>query len=361
MSGPQNYRQLSLPTGTETLQLQEAARHRRITRSLEDLFSLWGYDPVETALVDYFEVYRRLVSEEDVGQMYRAVDRQGEILALRSDTTLFLAKQLGLHLREDELPVRVYYNDQIIRAQDRNDISNNEYQQAGIELVGVEGPDGDAEVLLLAMEALDTLGLQEAFVHLGSHAVVEECARTAGVATATLEEMVRRRAFAEIADTSSLAPRLIDLLGFIGPAETFADRVTALEDEPLPQQLSAALSRLTATATLLSDLAGETGSERIRIDLSELGASHYYTGIAFSAYAATSNAAILRGGRYDALLKAFGFDAPSVGFSLFTRKLPEEVMAATDSEGVTIATGGDFAARVRNARRMRSDGTRVRL
>jgi hypothetical protein len=36
-------------------------------------------------------------------------------------------------------------------------------------------------------------------------------------------------------------------------------------------------------------------------------------------------------------------------------------MAATDSEGVTIATGGDFAARVRNARRMRSDGTRVRL
>jgi ATP phosphoribosyltransferase regulatory subunit len=361
MSWPQNYRQLSLPTGTETLQLREAARHRRITRSLEDLFSLWGYDPVETALVDYFEVYRRLVSEEDVGQMYRAVDRQGEILALRSDTTLFLAKQLGLHLTDDELPVRVYYNDQIIRAQERNDISNNEYHQAGIELVGVAGPDGDAEVLLLAREALDTLGLREAVIHLGSHAVVEECAATGGVETAVLEEMVRRRAFDEIETATSLSPELVQLLRFIGPTESFQERVRALGGDVLSGTLSAALSRLIETATLLNRLIGGAPDERIRIDLSELGASHYYTGIAFSAYTATSNAAVLRGGRYDALLKAFGFDAPSVGFSLFTRKLPEEVMAAPESDGVPIAPGEDFVARVDNARRMRGDGRRVRL
>jgi ATP phosphoribosyltransferase regulatory subunit len=361
MSWPQNYRQLSLPTGTETLQLREAARHRRITRSLEDLFSLWGYDPVETALVDYFEVYRRLVSEEDVGQMYRAVDRQGEILALRSDTTLFLAKQLGVHLTPDELPVRVYYNDQIIRAQERNDISNNEYQQAGVELVGVDGPDGDAEVLLLAVEALDTLGLHDAVVHLGSHAVVEECARAAGIETASLEEMVRRRAFDDVASTAALPRSLAELLRFIGPVDDFGDRVSALPDEVLAPALRTALARLTDTATLLGRLIGTERSARIRIDLSELGASHYYTGVAFSAYTRSSNAAVLRGGRYDALLKAFGFDAPSVGFSLFTRKLPEEIMAARDTEVVPPAPGDDFVARVENAREMRDNGTRVRL
>jgi ATP phosphoribosyltransferase regulatory subunit len=359
MSSPQRYRQLSLPTGTETLQLHEAARHRRITRTLEDLFSSWGYDPAETALVDYFDVYRRLLSDEDVRQMYRAVDRQGEILALRADTTLFLAKQLGLHLTTDDLPVRVYYTDQIVRAEDRHDISNNEYQQAGIELVGVGEIEGDAEVLFLAVEALQALGLTDAVVHVGSHALVAACATEAEIDTETLADLLRRRAFHDPI-LERLTPQLRQLTEFIGGRADF----DALRKRigSVPESVADAADQLVRAVRLLQEILPDEWADRIRLDASELGSYHYYTGIAFSAYIPDSNAAVIRGGRYDRLLQSFGFDAPSVGFSLFTRKLPASVFAAANRDATTQpAQGATLADRVADARRAHSERKRVHL
>ena len=359
MSSPQHYRNLSLPTGTETLQLHEAARHRRITRTLDDLFSQWGYDPAETALVDYFDVYRRLLSEEDVRHMYRAVDRQGEILALRADTTLFLAKQLGLHLTGDDLPVRVFYADQIVRAEDRHDISNNEYQQAGIELVGVQGPEGDAEVLFLAVEALGALHLTNAVIHVGSHALIAACAAEAGIDTEQFAELLRRREFHNPA-IAELSPSLRHLTEFIGPRSDFEvlkDRLTTAAPK-----VATASEELLQVVRLLEEIVPGQWTERIRIDVSELGAYHYYTGIAFSVYIPDSNAAILRGGRYDRLLQAFGFEAPSVGFSLFTRKLPASVFEIDASEHTAEAAhGGTLSARIADARRQHSQRKRVHV
>ena len=358
MSSPQHYRQLSLPTGTETLQLQEAARHRRVTRALEDLFSRWGYDPAETAMVDYFDVYRRLLRDEDVKQMYRAVDRQGEILALRADTTLFLAKQLGLHLTAADLPVRVSYSDQIVRAEDRHDISNNEYQQAGIELVGVAGTDGDAEVLMLAAEALDALGLDDAVLHVGSHAVVTACAEAAGMSGDLLANAVRRRAFDGDDLVAVRSAGLADFLAFIGSPNAFRDAVAT----GTPPSVSSAASHLLSVLDTVMEILPDPWRDRIRVDLSELGAYHYYTGVAFGAYIPSSNAAVLRGGRYDRLLQAFGFDAPSVGFSLFTRKLPPTVLADHhDAAPPEHATGDDLTARVASARSLQAQGKRVYL
>lgn len=359
MTSPQHYRQLSLPTGTETLQLHEAARHRRITRTLEDLFSRWGYDPAETALVDYFDVYRRLLSDEDVQQMYRAVDRQGEILALRADTTLFLAKQLGLHLTAGDLPVRVFYTDQIVRAEDRHDISNNEYQQAGIELVGIGERQGDAEVLLLAIEALQALSLTDAVVHVGSHALVAACAVEAGIEADTLADLLRRRAFHEPV-MEELSPLLRGLTAFIGGRTDFVAHLEGAEQ--ISAAVRTAADELSRVVELVEEIVPPAWKHRLRVDVSELGAYHYYTGIAFSAYIPNSNAAVLRGGRYDRLLQAFGFDAPSVGFSLFTRKLPSSVFA-TDPTQVKMeaAQGATLSQRVADARRHHSERKRAHL
>lgn len=359
MASPSHYRQLSLPTGTETLQLQEAARHRRIVRTLEDLFARWGYDPAETAMVDYFDVYRRLLDDRDTAQVYRAVDRQGEVLALRSDTTLFLARQLGMHLSDGDLPVRVFYSDQIVRAEDRLDIAHNEYQQAGIELVGVPGTDGDAEVLLLAGEALNSLNRDDAVLHIGSHEVIAEAADAAGIGAPDLERLVRRREFDAPELASALSPELRRLLAFIGPADGLA---ALLRESGLPDRLVAATQHLVDLAANLETVMPKGWTQRLRIDLSELGAYHYYTGIAFSAYLPWTNAAVLRGGRYDQLLEAFGFEAPSVGFSIFTRKLPGDVLADTpESVPARTASGTSLSDRVAAARRMHADGQRSQL
>ncbi len=358
MVEPQSHRQLSLPTGTETLQLREAARHRRISRALEDLFLAWGYDPVEIPLVDYFDVYRRFLADQGSRHMYRAVDRQGEILALRSDVTLFLAKQLGTHLSAEELPVRVFYDAQIVRAEERDDISNNEYQQAGIELVGVPGLDGDAEVLLLAATALDRLSLDGGALHIGSHEIIRAAAQLFAPAEGdALREAVRRR---EIATNPLFAPfpdEVRALLAFIGPLPAFEAHLSTLDAYP---PLRRAADSLAAVVRAVGSVVSPARRECLRIDTSEIGAYTYYTGISFGAYLSDSNAAVIRGGRYDRLLKAFGFDAPSVGFSMYTRKLPASTLAEAYRH-VEAVSGSSFTARIAVAQRHHEAGRRARL
>lgn len=358
MVEPQSHRQLSLPTGTETLQLREAARHRRISRTLEDLFLAWGYDPMEMPLVDYFDVYRRFLAGQGIRHMYRAVDRQGEILVLRSDVTLFLAKQLGTHLSAEELPVRVFYDAQIVRAEERDDISNNEYQQAGIELVGVPGMDGDAEVLLLAAAALDRLSLGGGALHIGSHeiirAVAESFDHTDGAA---LREAVRRRETAINPLFTPLPEEVRRLLAFIGPLSAFERCIAALGAYPALRRAAESLAEVVG---VVEDVLSPARRDSLRIDTSELGAYSYYTGVAFGAYLAESNAAVIRGGRYDRLLEAFGFDAPSVGFSMYTRKLPASTLAEA-YRPVDAVSGSSFADRIAEVRRHHAEGRRARL
>ncbi|MDA3949017.1 MAG: ATP phosphoribosyltransferase regulatory subunit [Spirochaeta sp.] len=321
------HRQLSLPTGTETLHLREVARQRRITRSLALLFEAWGYRPAETPVVDYFEVYRRLLNEQDVRQIYRAVDRQGEILALRSDTTIFLAKQLGLHLSAEELPVRVYYDEQIVRAEEEHDISNNEFTQAGVELVGVDGVAGDAEVIILALEALAALGVTDPVIHIGSHtlldAIIDELTKPAERGPGdpgSILRAVRQRRFAT-PELTGLPATLQDLLRWIGSPDELSSFTG------YSPAVTAAIGELRETvATVLAERP-DTPPDAIRVDMSELGAHAYYTGLAFAAYLPEGNTAVLRGGRYDSLLAAFGIDAPSVGFSMFPGKLPAATLA----------------------------------
>lgn len=345
---------LRLPLGTETMQLHEAARHRRITRILEDRFEGWGYTPVETPLVDYVEIYRPLLSEASMRDTYRTVDRQGEILAVRSDITLFLAKQLGLHLCAEELPVRVWYSDQIVRAEAEDEIARNEYQQAGLELVGLTGIEAEAEVILILQETLAALGLEDAVIHLGTHRVVAAVAGEHGIGddrTALMDLIDHIRHRRPVVEGRGFTAHEEELLRFIGSIGAFRKNLKRWD-------LSAAVRGAAQELVDLGDLLDERPA--IRIDTSELGAHDYYTGISFGAYHHGSTAAIARGGRYDSLLGYFGFDAPSVGFSMFTRKLPRSVQSTNGRESVA-AAGETFRDRVAAARGAHRAGARVHL
>lgn len=350
-------RRLSLPTGTETLQLRESARQRRIAQRLEQVFELWGYTPAHTPLVDYFDVYRRLISEDTVRETYRAVDRQGEILAVRSDTTLFLAKQLGAHLAPDELPVRVYYNDQIVRAEAEHEIAHNEYRQAGVELVGLASREADLEVLLLALEALTAVGIRRAALHLGSMELVEAVASTrTDTDSAELAQALRRRSFSHPALTTLDADTRAILALMAGP-DAFASR---LETAGLPDDVAGAARDLVSLTAMVERVAPEGLELDVRVDPSEVGGHAYYTGISFAVYLPGVNDAVARGGRYDRLLDAFGFDTPSVGFSVYAGKLPAETPGAEEAP-IRSAAGADFETRLADARSRRSSGERVRL
>ena len=359
-------RALQVPQGTEAFYLEEAYRHRRLAAAMEETFLLWGYLPVQTPSFDFYDVYTPLLREEDARSIYRLIDREGDLLMLRSDVTLFLAKQMGLILRPEDLPTRVFYADTILRHQDPEDISKNEFFQIGAELIGKRGMEADAEVILLLLEVLDGIGAPGYFVHLGCRGLFDatfggkralsDTGRRAARRGVRLRNWAAlREALEESGRSTAEAEALIALYSFIGTPD---------ELDALLQRLSGILTEeeteaVSETRRLYELIAELDAAERVRLDFSEIGNQPYHTGVAFQVYMDGVDSAVAAGGRYDGLLSVFGLDAPSVGFSVMLRKIQD--LLGLDHELFEVpkaerATGKDFAERVRNARTMRSEG-----
>ncbi len=352
---------LQLPQGTEAFYLEEAFRHRRIISRLDDLFERWGYLPVHTPVFDFFDIYRGLLGDAALENVYRLIDREGDLLMLRSDITLFLARQMGLALRKEDLPVRVYYSDVILRHQNREDISKNEFFQAGVELIGRAGKDADLEVMVLLLRTLSALGLP-AVMHVGSRIIFD-------LFFADIEEERRKRLEAAIAirDTKEMAQlldgwnvELIDfavrLFGYIGDADGLNRlRTQGTKLSAVPKGVLAELKRL---SELSKTLAKTTARGSHRIDISEIGTQPYYTGIVFQAYVPGQDSAVASGGRYDGLLGFFGLSAPSIGFSLLLRKVETYVDANGEDRipQAEKATGSTFEEKLASADIIRKKG-----
>ncbi|MBN2051839.1 MAG: ATP phosphoribosyltransferase regulatory subunit [Spirochaetales bacterium] len=360
-------RLLQFPGAIEGLRFEDAHRHQEILLALNDVFFHWGYLPVETPVFDFFDIYRPLLHGRDLEKIYRLIDREGDLLMLRSDITLFLAKQLGLSLRKDNLPVRACYADVILRHQNQEDISSNEFFQVGAELIGKPGKDGDLEILFLTLKILETLEVS-ARIHIGSRAFYNAaCQGLSPEEVKTLSGAVCSRERGDILNllkktqSPAVCRLTADLLLFLGTTAEYRDLFKACKARIPSEDMKRELQYLLDLGNILEE-AGM--ASHIRIDLSEIGSQPYYTGLVFQGYMEHLDSAFLGGGRYDGLLSTFGLSAPSVGFSFFPRKIepwigrPERFFP---SDGVEKARGTTFLEKIRHAEELRRNGKRVIL
>ncbi|TVQ41270.1 MAG: ATP phosphoribosyltransferase regulatory subunit [Spirochaetaceae bacterium] len=358
---------LQIPQGTEGFYLDEAYRHRMLTTEVEQLLFRWGYLPAQTPVFDYYDAYAALLSEEEARKIYRLIDRDGDLLMLRWDITLFLAKQMGMILREDDLPVRVCYADTILRHQNREDISKNEFFQTGAELIGTNTLDADLEVILLLRRALQQIGVPLYYIHIGSRALFNA---SFGRMPKTAQQRLRRAIVLRDMQTLSTVSSergvpaarisaLRQVFSFIGDSQELERLAGALQSALLESELQQIQRLQQLHATL--GRADETAP--YRIDLSEIGSQSYHTGVVFQAYVDGLDTSIAAGGRYDGLYGTFGLDVPAVGFSIMLRKLQDD----TDVDARFVppvaeqAAGDDFVQRFRDAENRRRDGGSVVL
>ena len=352
---------LRAPRAGGGLSFGRAAARRRLRDGLLDLFALWGYRLVETPVFDYFEAFRQVLDPEMLERVYRLIDRDGELLLVRSDVTLFAARLAARTLRGAELPLRLCYADSVVRYEDAESISHNESYQVGAELIGRSGVDADTEIIALCLHALQHGGVEDLALHVGSRAVFDGC--YAGVPDdrrAELRRAIRDRSWDEVRDRSSAAgvahgEALADLFAMIGDVDELKDRLDTLGDL-LPVAARGAAGHLAAVAEAL----GTLDLPPVRVDLSELGAQSYYSGIVLSAYVAGAGGPVAVGGRYDGLLGRFGDDCPSTGFALLLGRVERHARRAeTADEGPVDLSGRPFAATYRQAEALRAGGRAV--
>ncbi len=304
-----------IPPGTRDVLPEEMRELRAIGDRLRSCFERAGYGEVHTPALEYEDVLRR-GEERAAGARYRTFDENGAVLALRSDMTIPIARVVATRYADAEPPLRFSYLARAWRATDRGVGEPREFLQGGLELIGVPGAEGEAEVVALAIAALDEAGLRRHRLGVGDGALYRSLLTSFGVAeerhTPMLESLSRR-------DLVGLEWQVNEL--GLGQAER--DMLVGLPQlrggrEVLERADTAGLDGLRA----LYELLAERGvADRVIFDLGLVRELGYYTGSVFEVYDPAVGFTLGGGGRYDDLLGRFGRDLPAVGFAIGVDRL----------------------------------------
>ncbi len=358
---------VEIPPGVQCFVGDEARRRRAIEERAVSVFEGWDYEEIIPPLFDYADVF---ADSSLATRTYSFVSRDGSLLALRPDFTALIAKIAAGRLQDREPPIRLYYSGEVLRYEPPKAGRQSELYQMGLEHLGGDRAFGDAEVLAIACETLETLGAREFVAAVGHVGVFHALARSLSLTaaeSASLRERVGskdpsgvRDILARSGKSGGAAEALVALTGWSGPPSVLGEAARALSRLPAAV---AALSELRQTLDAL-DSAGL--ADRIAVDLGEAAGLDYYTGIVFRIYAPRLGFDVGAGGRYDSLLSRFGRDLPAVGFMLGLDRvallLEKQGAAALQPRPfVHTMAGGDVAAALKQARERRSRGERVRF
>jgi ATP phosphoribosyltransferase regulatory subunit len=312
-----------IPPGTRDILPDEMRELRELQATLIEVFERYGYGQVATPTLEYDEVLKRGEGRGGVGA-YRFFDERGELLALRSDMTIPIARLAATRFADAEPPLRFSYVGnayRIVRPQ-RGQV--RQFMHAGIELLGADAPEGTVEVLEVLSASLDAVGLNRAVLGLGDADLYRQLLTELGVEgedrTRVLDRLAEHNLVGLEAEVDSIdgldehgRETLLRLPGLRGGAEVL-DQARELGG----QAVERAAQRLQATYDLLVER-GVAG--RVQLDLGLLRDLGYYTGAIVEVYDPALGHILGGGGRYDDLVGRFGREMHAAGFGLYLERV----------------------------------------
>ncbi|MGH2910381.1 MAG: ATP phosphoribosyltransferase regulatory subunit [Solirubrobacteraceae bacterium] len=306
-----------IPSGTRDVLPDEMRELRAMTDRIRDVFETAGYGEVSTPALEHEQTFAR-ANLPVSASAYRVFDGQGDVLVLRPDMTVPIARLTATRYAQAAGPLRFCYVASAWRGVAAGRGQSREVMQAGVELLGAGGATGTAEVLTVLCAALDAAGLDSYRVGLGDASLYPSLLEAVGV-----EGDERELILAELARGDFVGvEREIRSLGLAGEQVDLLLRLARTRGGPevlggLEGALHDAIAPLREVHALLSD----DVAERVIFDLGLVRSLGYYTGAVFQVYDPAFGMPIGRGGRYDDLLATFGHPLPAVGFALNVERL----------------------------------------
>src|SRR3954451_22458156 len=182
-----------IPPGTRDVLPDEMRELRKLDAALLEVFEARGYGEVATPAIEYDEVLAR-GDGRSAGSGYRFFDESGDLLALRAEMTVPIARLAASRYADAEGPIRLCYLANAYRAVRPQRGQMREFVQAGVELIGAPGPDGTAEVIEVLEAALDAAGLDRAVIGLGDADLYRQLLTEFGVEGETRDSIIGRLA-----------------------------------------------------------------------------------------------------------------------------------------------------------------------
>jgi ATP phosphoribosyltransferase regulatory subunit len=311
-----------IPPGTRDVLPDEMRELRRLERALAETFERFGYGEVATPTIEYHEVLAR-GDDRGAPAAYRFFDEGGELLEMRSDMTIPIARLAATRFDSAETPLRLSYIGNAYRAIRPQRGQMREFTQAGVELIGAEAPEGTAEVVEVLSAALDAAGLTRAVIGLGDADLYRQLLDELGVGNDRRDRILEVLA---VHDLVGLEAEVDELEFGAGERQTLL-RLPGLRGGPEVLERAhdlggRAVERATQRlASTYEALAARSVAERVSLDLGLLRDLGYYTGAILEVYDPALGHVLGGGGRYDELMGRFGRPLPAAGFALYLERL----------------------------------------
>jgi ATP phosphoribosyltransferase regulatory subunit len=310
-----------LPAGLRDLLPSEAETEAASVAAIMDVFTAHGYQRVKPPLLEFEDGLLAGPGAAMSEQTFRLMDPDSHrMMGLRADMTPQVARIATTRLGHWPRPLRISYAGQCLRVQSAGLAAERQIAQAGIELIGHDSPEADAEIVRVGAEALAAVGLTRISFDLTLPPLVPTLLAEAGLpeaARASLGRALDRKDAAAVAERGGpLAGTLTDLLLAAGPADRALEALLAAA---LPPSARALAERLAATVTTIRSHMPEL---RLTVDPVEFRGLRYHTGVSFSVFAPGHPEELARGGRYRCGLAEPG--EPATGLTLY----PDAVLRA---------------------------------
>ncbi|MBI2590317.1 MAG: histidine--tRNA ligase [Candidatus Blackburnbacteria bacterium] len=331
--GPRNYK------GTRDWLASDASVRNRLVETLKLVFELFGYEPLETPVVELRSTLFGKGGDETNNLIYTFLKGHDE-LGLRFDHTVPLARVVAQHEKELVFPYRRYATGPVFRADKPQKGRYRQFTQCDFDMVGSSNPLADAEVIALSYTALVKLGFTTQFrIHVFDRHALNGMAHALGAQTQKQVETilrswdklakVGRREIAVEVEAEGLDPgcfnqatdQLLEVMGSSGSNEAVVDAVERLFSSS--EDLEAGLSVLRQILSYLDNLG--IPSERVQIDPTLARGLAYYTGPIFETVVEEAGVgSITGGGRFDTLIEQLGGPSiPATGSSFGLERMVE--------------------------------------
>ncbi len=349
------------PLGMRDILPESLAKQRHLEASLRNSIEKWGYTEIYTPSLEYYDTVGT-ASATLADRMFKLLDKQGHTVVLRPDMTTPIARVVSSLYKDVPLPIRLYYQANVFRAQEKEAGRNAEFFQTGVELIGDGSVDADAEAIALAVSALRAAQVPSFKIAIGHidfvDGLLEEIVSDSEVRV-KFQQFLHNRDYVGYRQLAEQLPitehdrrRLHTLLHLRGDGKKIAEAYELTVN-------GKARKAVDTLASLWKALEAYGVTEDLLLDFNLISNLNYYTGIVFEGYAADLGAPLLGGGRYDHLLAQFGRPAPATGFALNMDRLKQVTSLVTQPHAEKVWIGYTAQKRdeaLREAQRLRETG-----
>ncbi|MDE6846623.1 MAG: ATP phosphoribosyltransferase regulatory subunit [Lachnospiraceae bacterium] len=324
------------PEGVRDIYGDEKARKTVVERLLHEKIKGYGYRDIQTPTFEFFDVFSKEVGTTPSKELYKFFDKDGNTLVLRPDFTPSIARCAAKYFMEENVPIRFCYQGNTFTNTSNLQGKLKEVTQMGAELIGDDSVQADAEMIAMTIEALYHAGLSDFQISVGNLEYFKGICAEAGLDEETeleLREYISGKNYfgaEELLERTHVnrkdKEQLLKVSELFGTAAILSEAKKAVSNT----RSKNAIDRLEKVYQVLCDYGVE---KYVSFDLGMLSKYNYYTGIIFKGYTYGVGDAIVKGGRYDNLLRRFGKKAPAIGFVIVI----DDLLAAMNRQGAVIS------------------------